>query len=59
MCTNFLNEGMNISHSLSLLGSGTNDTAHENQGLLDKTELGQGRKRNSDKAGKTRRFLVH
>ena len=44
MCTNIINEGMNIIHSSSLLGSGTNDTAHENQGLLDKTELGQGRK---------------
>ena len=39
MCTNIINEGMNISHSLALLGSGTNDTAHANQGLLDKTEL--------------------
>ncbi len=44
MCTNIINEGMNISHSSALLGSGTNDTAHANHEWLDKTELGQGRK---------------
>ena len=43
-CNLFINEEMNISHSSALLGSGTNGTAHANQGWLDKTELGQGRK---------------
>ena len=57
MCTYIINEGMNISQSSAHLGSGKNGTAHANQGLLDKTEIGQGRKRNLDKAGKTRRFL--